>query len=71
MEKKKKESWFGFFFGGVLGTNMLRKAAALSSDAPKLHLCSGGAKKKKADFSDVYIGVWRKSQTSNLPTEQV
>lgn len=69
MEKKKKESWFVCFWGG--NTNMLRKAAALSSNAPKLHLCSGGAKKKKADFSDVYIGVWRKSQTSNLPTEQV
>jgi len=26
---------------------MLRKAVALSADAPKLHLCSGVAKRKK------------------------
>lgn len=48
--KKKKENVVGFLGFGMSFFSveeMLMKARALSSDAPNLHLCSGGSGKKK------------------------
>lgn len=49
-KKKKKENVVGFLGFGMSFFSveeMLMKARALSSDAPNLHLCSGGSGKKK------------------------